>query len=274
LASKKQIAHLICNDDSSSSSSLILNLAKNTDLYRLNGNDFELSLVELTKDEVSVWLKEKAGAFDLIRFGPEIAEVLMAEFVRFPVRVSEILTFDCLVKKQSQFWPQCFYREALHDLIIKKFPFLDISTSAYASGRGAELRMSLSVAVQLGFNKIKIVQLETDLKSSSEEELAKLKRKYFSIQFEFISAMDLTLESSEAHLLLNSFNLENDQETVADLSFLNFLKPGGMVVDLAPNRDVGGLAKEALALNFSVVTGEEVFSRTTELICEYLVSTS
>lgn len=217
-------------------------------------------LVDIAADQTVEWFTKNKNEILAVRMTLDRAAQLWEECHQFPKVVSEVKAFDAILRKEGQLWPQCFVREAILTQIVKKSPYLDISQVAFVSGVGSELRVSISVASQLGFKNIKIVHKEGE----EPLKLESIERLFFGLKVSFLPSEDLTLEPKDSSLLINSFNSETDSEVLSDIAFLNFLSTGAIVVNLWAKDQESPLRHEAKNLGFNYISGEEIALQTNE----------
>ena len=228
--------------------------------------EWKIETLEPPTDDPQKWFGTQKKKYLGFRLNMDAADQLWSMFTQFPVRVAEMKTFDSLIWLDGELWAQSFIREALHELIVKNAPYLDITKVAYVAGVGGELRVAVSIAVQLGYRSVKVVHLENDVPADIKD----LQRHYFGVAFEPVANVDLTLQTNDASLLINTFNPEVDAAVVADLSFLNFLSAGALVVNLWADDASSSLKAEASNLGFLYLAGGTIAQRADELFLEMI----
>lgn len=234
--------------------------------YGVASPEWKIETLQVPTEEVQKWFASQKRKFLGFRLNMDVADQLWSMFTQFPIRVAEMKTFDSLIWLDGELWAQSFIREALHELVVKSAPYLDITKVAYVAGVGGELRVAVSVAVQLGYRSVKVVHLENDVPADIKD----LRRHYFGVSFEPVANVDLTLQTNDASLLINTFNPEIDAAVVADLSFLNFLSAGALVANLWADDAESSLKAEAENLEFLYLPGGTIAQRADELFLEMI----
>ena len=197
-------------------------------------------------------LKDVAGIF--VENDP--AQALIHAMEIFPQKIRELRTFDCLLPDTAgQWWPHCYLKLALSERISLKSPHLDCTQIAYITGDGNNMKVAASIAVQFGFPSIFLV---IDESQAVEETLAHLRRQYFGVNFQTITSGDLTLQKNNGSLLINTAQFNKSEEFIEDLSYLNFLLGGALVVDTNVLPLTNNLLSEALHVGLTILGGAEV----------------
>lgn len=190
---------------------------------------------------------------------PEYSENIKNLLTSIPQEVLECNAFDVLVF-DKRWWPRITLREAIRELIVARAPKLDTQSVAYVAGLGGSLRASVATVVQMGFKKVKLI---SDAEDESEQIAQLLSRKFFGTEISVLSNEQIIRQPNHASVLIN--NLKFDHPLQKDLSFLNFLKPGGLVIDLnLVPRSESTILKEADQSGFSTVDGLEL-----SLLCDW-----
>lgn len=212
----------------------------------------------LEEGSAKQWLKELKKLKDVagIFVENDSAQALIQAMEVFPQKIRELRTFDCLLPDTAgQWWPHCYLKLALSERISLKAPHLDCTQIAYITGDGNNMKVAASIAVQFGFP---IIFLVIDESQSVEDTLAHLRRQYFGINFQTITSGDLTLQKNNGSLLINTARFDKSEEFIEDLSYLNFLLAGALVVDTNVLPLTNNLLSEALHVGLTTLGGAEV----------------
>ncbi len=188
-----------------------------------------------------------------------LSQALTANFLssseKIPIEVIEAGLVDSVIRSNGKLWARCFLKEALRQSILNKAPSLDTHSIAYITGSDELTRLALVVAAHAGFRKMIVVSLDPEL---AEARVAQLKRLFFDLDIQVIKDFELTLQPNNGSLLINTYTADNGGEVFADLTYLNFLKPDGLVVDLPFSSDANDLLKEADHVKVLTLTGVEI----------------
>ncbi len=189
----------------------------------------------------------------------EIFDLPLSPLKGVPQRILHLHCFDSLLLDQGgKWWPECFFRDVLLDEIVRKAPDLDISAEAYITVDKADksglARLAVSVAVQMGFQKISLASEKSDIESL----LGSLQRLYLSTEFFSSYDRQITKQKNSASLLINSINLSQSQELMEDLAYLNFMYNHGLVVDLSGDASFNLVLNEAGQIGLRVLTAPRI----------------
>jgi len=189
-------------------------------------------------------------------FSESYAAFLPGILSSLPRRILEVHKVDTIMTDhRGNWWPFCLQRDALHELVTHRVPNLDTHARAYVTGSGPEMRVALALVVQLGFRTVYIVMEDPVHQEALAEELQRL---YFDIQIRLTRNSDLTLQKNNGSILINTFRLDEKPEYIYDLSYLNFILVGGVVVDTSTFPLKNQLLAEAAHVSLQVIHGAEI----------------
>jgi hypothetical protein len=170
------------------------------------------------------------------------SEIFLSGSARIPTEVREAGVVDSIIRQNGTMWIRCFLREALHQLILERASRLDTHSIAYVTGSDSIARLCIVVAVQMGFQKIVLISESQDEAQNLVQQLQKL---FFSLEFTVLHESELTLQPNNGSLLLNTLSADIGSVVFEDLTYLNFLKKEGLVVDLPMGALTNPLLDEA-----------------------------
>ena len=220
--------------------------------------DFEFIHYDSDRDNLNKHWREILKTSDGIIIDREISSHVLPLINGVPRRIGEIQCIDVMAKDpRGNWWPECFFREALHEGIIKSAEDLDTSASGYLTGEGSLMRVGMSVLVQLGFRKINLVlENPEDFETLSDS----FKRLYFDTDIRLMRNTDLTLQKNDGTILINTVKLRQHPELQEDLTYLNFIIGAGLVVDTQGDRLTNPVLDEALNVGLRILPGCDVQS--------------
>ncbi len=202
---------------------------------------FKTQWKNILKEACSVLVDEKYSSL-LLKFLPQVSQ-----------RLLEVQCIDSIFQDEKKnIWPHCLAREALHELITQTAPHLDTSAAAYVTGSGPMMRVALAVAVQLGYRSVYVVMKSSEIVPTLESEL---KRLYFDTKISVMRNADLTLQKNNGSLLINTLEFAGHEELSEDISYLNFIFAGGLVVDTCRRQIKNSLLDEALHVGLQTIHG-------------------
>lgn len=217
-----------------------------------------VALKERELKDLKTWLPYVQEGALLLRVPPEESPIVLEHFPQLPTAVRWLETADSLVYENGQWWPRLFSYETVRQLIITRFRDLDISLNSYVIGANHMGRVAATIMAHLGFSHMSLVD-EDEKKLQSE--VALLRRYLFGVQVEGVPAHSLTVQEKPGSLMLNTLQLQDDSAVLGDLSYFNFMKTGGVVVDCSECTAHNSLLEEAERADLKILSGLEVQAR-------------
>jgi shikimate 5-dehydrogenase len=157
------------------------------------------------------------------------SEPLLGASTKIPTEVRECGLVDAVVRLQSILWIRSYLRSALHQLILSHAPKLDTHSIVYVTGSDAQARLCAVVAIRMGFQKIVLISENYE---EAQKIVLELTKNFFSLDFRVLRETQLTLQPNNGSLLLNTLPADTGGIVFEDLTYLNFLRKDGLVVDL------------------------------------------
>jgi len=182
-----------------------------------------LDLEIVKKDEFSF---ENLTDFNSAIIGIEDSEVAQIGFS--PAQVRELGVFDCLFFEDQRWYPRLIYYEALRQVLVAEARGLEIRYPAFVAGDGPQVRIILAILSELGISHIYLVGEEKKL----VQEVISIQKTRLGLNLKIMKSDDLISQSLQAGLVINTLDFQKYPSVLADLSYFNFLKQGGYVVDL------------------------------------------
>lgn len=217
-----------------------------------------VALKERELKDLKTWLPYVQDGALLLRVPPEESPIVLEHFPQLPTAVRWLETADSLVLEGGQWWPRLFSYETVRQLIISRFRDLDISLNSYVIGANHMGRVAATIMAHLGYSHVSLVDEDED-RLQSEVDL--LRRYLFGVQVEAVPAHSLTVQEKPGSLMLNTLPLQDDSAVLGDLSYFNFMKTGGVVVDCSECTPYNSLLEEAERADLKILSGLEVQAR-------------
>jgi len=208
--------------------------------------------------DLKTWLPYVQDGALLMRVSPESSPIVLEHFPQLPTAVRWLETADSLVLEDGQWWPRLYAYESIRQLIIARFRDLDISLNSYVIGANHLGRVAAAVMAHLGFSHVSLVD-EDEGRLQSEVQL--LRRYLFGVGIEAVAAHSLTVQEKPGSLMVNTLFLQDDSTVLGDLSYFNFMKTGGVVVDYSECTSHNSLLEEAERADLKILSGLEVQAR-------------
>ena len=210
------------------------------------------------EDDCGSVLKKAQEEFEQIRIGGLLAEKVPSFYEQLPSALLHLKAADAVVKEHGRWWPRNFLAEGLQRALIHDLKSMDLSGGVFVCGAQTLTRSIVAALARTGFTRFSIADLDIAHGQAFVEEL---KREYFSIVFEAVPRHMITQLPSTHSMAINTLVRGRDQGVLGELFYFNFLKPGGVWLDLPlarpPNEDLAG---EARAVGAVVELGSRVIA--------------
>lgn len=185
----------------------------------------------------------------------EFSQSQMQSLHSFPADVSQVQGFDHWVFEKKQFWPRLLWPVALRQLIVLRTGPLDLKQSCFIVSQGVTARMAAWLAVSLGYSQIVLVgDSADDLQNQSE----KLRRILVGVDIFQITSEQLTLQTYGCSLLINTLDLSQNENLLSDLAYFNFMRTGGVILDVPSDSLEQPLIPEAQSAGLFSLHGSEI----------------
>ncbi|MNK52438.1 hypothetical protein D3C87_713720 [compost metagenome] len=172
--------------------------------------------VDLFKDAHAVYIE------------PSLAEKVFATTALVPSQVRSLGVVDSFFHDEGGWLSRIVAFEALRRVLVSKAKEMDIRSPAFVIGDGEKVRVSTAVLAHLGFADIYVVSENEEALRHNIEYISK---SYIGIRFHSLLANALTMQALSAAILINTVDLSQDKALLNDLSYFNFMKREGLVLD-------------------------------------------
>lgn len=222
----------------------------------------ELSLMETSPSEFPEALERSTQDFDWIRIERPHGEAVVNAFPHVGMDMLALKSADGVFFKGDRWWPKNGYVSIFNDLISAYGERMDLGGEILVVGAQAEARAAIASVMRAGFKKINLTCRFDD---EGINLIADLKKAYLGVEFQFIPQDHLVLLPGMNILAINTVPLSTEnQEFLNELSYLNFLRPDGMIWELVVKPIQTALLKEASQINVTCVAGFEIAARVDE----------
>lgn len=226
-----------------------------------------LSATEQTLESV---LEQAKQTYEAIRFSPEVGSLVLKTLTQIPAGVATLKTADALVKENGTWWPRCFLVDGLMQTFSSSVTSVDFTGSVFLLGAGGKTRAVAAALSRIGFGRIIIADPDDERSAALVEDL---KRSYFGVQFQQTTRGLVTQLPGICSIAVNTLESGEDAANAAELAYFNFLKTGGLWLDLALFPLSLTLQTEAVSVGGELLNGFEVLARTDALWFESAYST-
>lgn len=191
----------------------------------------------------------------------EASSKIFPELTIVPTQVRLLRCFDSLFEENGKLYPRVITAQALHDVLVERAKDLDTRTPAFVIGEGEFARIATVVLAEMGITEIYLVGRQPAVTQHASD----LRKSFFGVQFNVLPIEELTMQSVSAGIIINTVDLTEQKDLLTDLSYFNFMKGDGYVMDLNLSIENHQLLEEAERADLRVLPPEQVYSALTML---------
>jgi hypothetical protein len=217
----------------------------------LAGFESKVDFIEADELTFSEALQNAFPEFEQIRIGGVLCELAPRLVGHLPAEILTLQMADAFVRDPTipgKWWPRCYLSEGYHRTFVANGKNLDLSGAIFVLGSGGYARAAVGALARLGFSRFSIADLDDDRGQTFVDEL---KRRYFGAAFEFVPRHQITQLPAMHVVAVNTLPLGQDEGIHGELFYFNFLKAGGIWLDMDlhnPNPDLEVEARSVGAL--------------------------
>lgn len=163
-----------------------------------------------------------------VRVAPALSHEILEKLSVVPTLVRGVECLDSFFFEDGAWYPRLLLHEALRLVFVSEAKDLDIRVPAYVVGNKNELRVVAAVLVEMGVAEIFLIGDTEILK----EHLRILLRSQLGVVFHVLPPEELTLQDVNVGVVVNLEDLSEQKSLLVDLSYFNFMKRAGYVMDL------------------------------------------
>ncbi|MGZ3768060.1 MAG: hypothetical protein ACXVCP_05455 [Bdellovibrio sp.] len=202
-------------------------------------------------NEFSADLLKNASA---VKVESSLSEIILPQLKVFPTQVRNLEILDSMFIENGHWCPRLMFYEILRLFLVKEAPKLDIRNPVFIVGEKKEIRVLVSVLAEMGFSDFYIVGDENKLTLEKQFLLSKL----WGLEIKVLPPEDITMQALSAGLILNTANLSENKDFLVDLSYFNFMKHDGYVLDLGSDFGFNLFLEEAEKAGLKVLSSHHV----------------
>lgn len=197
---------------------------------------FMLFLKHLSEAHGWGWSFETVTEFSLdiledawvVKVDPSLSSRLLEALRVLPAQVRSVRVIDSLFKEDGAWYPRLLLHEAIREVFVSEARDLDVRAPGFVIGCGEEARVVVSVLALMGVGDIYLVGEREGL----EEYRDSLRQSHFGIRFHVLPIDELTMQAVSAGIAVNTVDLSRQEALLTDLSYFNYMKGTGYVLDL------------------------------------------
>lgn len=216
----------------------------------------QFTFIEATEENLLEKISEAKSQKMFVRFNPKFFEIASTKLENNLKELEILKSVDSLMFDEKKgYWPEIVFRESLFEYLTKTVKNLDVAQKAFVVGTCGLSRAAISALVKLGYSKINITSYNDQLAIDLIEDLKKV---FFNVEFEFTKRSDVTILPGVHGLVINTFSVLGAEDFPVEIYYFNFLKKGGLVIDLVDIPPETPFLKIAEDIGARVITGCEV----------------
>lgn len=218
----------------------------------------EVAFIEAPLAEFEPRLSEVKSEFAQIRIGGGLREIAYRTAERMPSTLLTVRSADAYVCERGEWWPRNFLVDGLQQAIAEEFGQLDLSGGVFVLGANADARAVITALFKVGYRRFSISDNDEDVALALTEEL---QATHFGVQFQAVPRHLVTQLPGVNSVAVNTLPLGTDDGILGELFYFNFLKPGGIWLDLPLVPRNPALATEAASVGATVEESAGVLAR-------------
>jgi len=211
--------------------------------------------------------QESIRTADAVLVDTTLSPAILPKLTTMPAQIRNIGCMDSLFKDDGSWYPRLLLFESLRQVIVDKAHDVDTNSPAFVVGDNEAACTAVAVLTHMGYSDVYMT-------SENEEVLKKvmsfLRQGHIGVKIHGIAASELTMHSVSCSIAVNCLPIEENKVLLADLSYFNFMKRTGIVVELnlLPVENV--LLEESEKAGLRNIHPIEIAVKTTELWLERL----
>lgn len=167
------------------------------------------------------------------------------------------LCIDSFFKEESTWYPRLLISESLRLMLVQEARDLNTRAPAFVVGTGELARVAANVLAEVGVSEIYLVGESTE----GEELRAELMRALLGIKLHSVVPEDLTVQAISAGIIINTVDLSDNEELMRDLTYFNFMRSDGYVLDFNLLPLQNPLLLEATKAELKTLTPQALYAR-------------
>lgn len=217
----------------------------------------QFSFIKSEISELKEKIKEAQNAKQHIRFHPAFLEHVSKNIGNSTRELDAIKSIDSLMyDAKLGYWPENLLKESILECLTLKIKNLDVSQQTFVIGSDGVARSAITALIKLGFSKINVTGEDDDETLSLIKEYKNL---FFNVDFGFVKRNDVTILPGSHGLVVNAVSVLESKNFTTEIYYFNFLKKGGLVIDLVDVPPETPFIKIAKDIGAQAVFGYEVF---------------
>jgi shikimate dehydrogenase len=206
-----------------------------------------------TVTEFSPELFKEAQALNI---DPHLSSLILPKMPVIPTQVRNTGVLDSFFFDDGKWIPRLFLFEAARQVLVDQAKDMDIRHPGFVIGDDASALTMISVLIHLGFAEIYVV---SENENALNHSITAIARNYIGVKILPLPATELTMQALSASVVINCESLQDKKSLLNDLSYFNFMKTSGLILDLQWIKGGGSpLLEEAVRADLRIVETSRV----------------
>ncbi|MGZ3772651.1 MAG: hypothetical protein ACXVCY_14785 [Pseudobdellovibrionaceae bacterium] len=201
-----------------------------------------------------------------VKIDTSLSSQIISQLKVLSSRVRDLGVLDSLFQENGVWYPRLLLYDALRLVLVNEASDLDVRAPAFVVGSTEEARVAVATLADIGISDFYMVG-DTERLNHEKEVLL---RSLFGIRIQILPPEDLTIQALSAGVMINTMDLTNQKSLLMDLSYFNYMKQNGYVLDLNISGKHQLLLEEAEKADLKAVTPRTVAEVYTQLWFERL----
>ena len=217
----------------------------------------QFTFIEATAENLKEKIDEAKAQKLFVRFHPKYFDLVSLSIQNNLRELETLKAVDSLMYDEKKgYWPEILFRDSLFEYLTHTVKNLDVMQKAFVVGTCGLARASIAALVKLGFSKINITSKDDE---SALNLIKDFKEIFYNVQFEYTKRTDVTILAGTHGLVINTFSVLDSEDFPNEIYYFNFLKKGGLVIDLVDVPTETPFLKIAKDIGARAVQGYEAF---------------
>ncbi|MES2768699.1 MAG: hypothetical protein V4596_06085 [Bdellovibrionota bacterium] len=217
----------------------------------------QFTFIEATDANLKEKIAEATAQKLSIRFHPKNIDQVSLNIKNNLRELENLKAVDSLMFDEKKgYWPEILFRDSLFEFLTHTVKNLDVMDKGFVIGTCGLARASIAALIKLGFSKINITSKDDE---SALNLIKDFKEIFYNVQFEYTKRVDVTILPGTHGLVINTFSVLDSEDFPNEIYYFNFLKKGGLVIDLVDVPPETPFLRIAQDIGARVVRGYEAF---------------
>jgi shikimate 5-dehydrogenase len=185
------------------------------------------------------------------RFGPQILQAVKVQ----SSWITLLGVVDGMVKRGNEWWPLCALYESFGKILFDLGAGLDMRGNALIAGAGGTARVAIAALFKAGFRDFLLTNFD---EAEAQQTIREVRSKFFGLTLEWVPTERIVLLPGESAVVVNCTPSVEENALLTELSYMNFLKRPGFLLDVSRSSKPSVLVQEANDAGVNVISGARI----------------